>query len=259
LAGVLTGLAGPAPTGPELIYTSGTGNLKIDTAGQSISGFALVAKDGLQFDTGAYTNPNPSASAIETVVPSELSWMNLTTAGTTAGANLTATMIDLGNVLPMDLTSEEFEGFFTEAVFNVDDAMSKANSFFAVEVPLLAGDYNGDGVVDAADYTVWRDAVGSTAALPNDPLGGTIGVAQYEQWRDNFGATNFGAMQSGTLQASPVPEPAGQDLFAAAVAAGLLGSFLVRSSPWRPTYAPNRGGCRHSDRVALATAVIPRR
>ena len=28
----------------------------------------------------------------------------------------------------------------------------------------MVGDFNGDGVVDAADYTVWRDTSGQTVA-----------------------------------------------------------------------------------------------
>ncbi|MEQ8847424.1 hypothetical protein [Botrimarina sp.] len=63
----------------------------------------------------------------------------------------------------------------------------------------LFGDYNDDGRVDAADYTLWRDAEGTSATLPNDPLGGTIGAGQYTQWADNYGA---GA------DAAAVPEPA---------------------------------------------------
>ena len=39
----------------------------------------------------------------------------------------------------------------------------------------LTGDFNGDLVVDAADYTVWRDG------------GGT--PAEYAEWADNYGAT----------------------------------------------------------------------
>src|SRR5690606_30580774 len=30
------------------------------------------------------------------------------------------------------------------------------------------GDYNADGVVNAADYTVWRDALGQNITLPNE-------------------------------------------------------------------------------------------
>ncbi|MEO1497014.1 MAG: PEP-CTERM sorting domain-containing protein [Planctomycetota bacterium] len=54
----------------------------------------------------------------------------------------------------------------------------------------LSGDYNNDGVVDAADYTVWRDNLNAPAGtLLNDDVGGVIGTAQYDAWRANFGAT----------------------------------------------------------------------
>ena len=69
-------------------------------------------------------------------------------------------------------------------------------------VARLPGDYNADGVVDAADYTVWRDNQGAPdGALPNDADGGAIGVAQYQTWEENFGAT-LAATHS-------VPEPGG--------------------------------------------------
>jgi hypothetical protein len=52
----------------------------------------------------------------------------------------------------------------------------------------LAGDYNGNGRVDAADYVVWRD--------------GPAGPDSYALWRTNFGAGGA----AGSL-ASAVPEP----------------------------------------------------
>ena len=53
----------------------------------------------------------------------------------------------------------------------------------------LAGDYNNDGLVDAADYTVWRDNQnGPAGTLPNDATGVAIGQPQYDAWRANFGA-----------------------------------------------------------------------
>jgi hypothetical protein len=70
--------------------------------------------------------------------------------------------------------------------------------------PGVTGDYNDDGFVDAADYVVWRDNEGTTNALPHDPIGGTIGQGQYDNWRANFGAMVVGAGQS----AGTVPEPA---------------------------------------------------
>ena len=59
-----------------------------------------------------------------------------------------------------------------------------------VAVSALDGDYNNDGVVDAADYTVWRDNLDAPAGtLLNDPIDGEIGQAQYDVWVANFGAT----------------------------------------------------------------------
>jgi hypothetical protein len=71
--------------------------------------------------------------------------------------------------------------------------------------PRITGDYDNNGVVDAADYVLWRNSVGTTTVLPNDPVGGMIGTAQYNNWRSNFGKLPGGG--SG-LGASAVPEPA---------------------------------------------------
>ena len=68
----------------------------------------------------------------------------------------------------------------------------------------LPGDYNADGVVDAADYTIWRDNLGAAAGtLVNDPNPGVIGPAQYATWEANFGNISTTSSQSNT----PVPEP----------------------------------------------------
>jgi hypothetical protein len=72
----------------------------------------------------------------------------------------------------------------------------------------LDGDYNGDGVVDAADYVVWRENLGTSNPLPNDAIGGVIGQAQYDQWRANFGATLSGGGSGTAIGArTNVPEP----------------------------------------------------
>ncbi len=68
------------------------------------------------------------------------------------------------------------------------------------------GDFNFDGVVDAADYILWRKGFG-TAYSPSD----------YETWRMNFGE----AVAGGVLSNVSVPEPAGALLFIVGAAAGL--------------------------------------
>ncbi|MCA9188945.1 MAG: hypothetical protein KDA99_25150, partial [Planctomycetales bacterium] len=58
-----------------------------------------------------------------------------------------------------------------------------------VFVPFLSGDYNFDGCVNAADYTVWKDHYGSFLALEADGnFDGEVNAADYTVWKDNFGA-----------------------------------------------------------------------
>jgi hypothetical protein len=73
-------------------------------------------------------------------------------------------------------------------------------------VPQVAGDYNQNGVVDAADYVAWRNSIGQNVPLPNRGPGitGPIGQSDYNFWRSRFGATSGAG--SGASVAS-VPEP----------------------------------------------------
>ncbi|WP_145113347.1 hypothetical protein [Botrimarina mediterranea] len=74
---------------------------------------------------------------------------------------------------------------------------------------IFEADYNGDGVVDAADYTVWRDHVDLEIDEPasffeGDGNGdGVVDNADYDYWADRYGLTSVGVDQSGIV----VPEP----------------------------------------------------
>lgn len=72
-------------------------------------------------------------------------------------------------------------------------------SYIRAEPPAaLAGDYNQDALVDAADYVAWRKG-----ASPNP---NTIG--DYNTWRANFGSgAGTGAGDNGLSAGSAVPEP----------------------------------------------------
>lgn len=90
---------------------------------------------------------------------------------------------------------------------------------------VFAGDYNGDGLVNIADYTVWRNRLGALAGtLPNDVDGGTIGIAQYNTWKSNFGATALPLATSAIK--SSVPEPA--TLLLSCVAITVVSAFSRR-------------------------------
>ncbi len=73
--------------------------------------------------------------------------------------------------------------------------------------PVLLGDYNGDQVVDAADYTLWRDTLGQTGTnLAADGNGDNlIDAADYDIWKLNFG--NVLETPSAAVVVANVPEP----------------------------------------------------
>lgn len=73
------------------------------------------------------------------------------------------------------------------------DSYSIQSAGNSLNVGSADGDYNSDGFVNLADYTVWRDNLGSPAgSLANDPTGEAIGTAQYDIWKGNFGASGGG-------------------------------------------------------------------
>jgi hypothetical protein len=77
-------------------------------------------------------------------------------------------------------------------------------SFVPAAVP---GDYNNNGVVDAADYVLWRNG-GPLANEVDAP--GTINDADYTAWRARFGNTSGSGSAAGAgdgLPSSTVPEP----------------------------------------------------
>jgi hypothetical protein len=83
----------------------------------------------------------------------------------------------------------------------------------------LLGDFDGDGIVDAADYTVWKDSFGMTGSgLAADTAGanglpdGTVDVIDYLYWKANYGLhwNHTLLIEAGAgSQASSVPEPNG--------------------------------------------------
>jgi len=91
---------------------------------------------------------------------------------------------------------------------------------FMLQVPTtvaLPGDYNANGRVDAADYVVWRRALGTLNTLPNDNTPGWVVPADYNVWRANFGRTAGAGLAAST--AAPVPEPSFYTLVALCVLA----------------------------------------
>jgi len=88
--------------------------------------------------------------------------------------------------------------------------------------PVVPGDYNGNGTVDAADYVLWRKG----GPLQNEvDTPGTVNAADYTAWRARFGNTSGSG--SG-LGAGSVPEPSSMMLLLVASTAHLFGLRKAR-------------------------------
>jgi hypothetical protein len=83
--------------------------------------------------------------------------------------------------------------------------------------PGVPGDYNGNGVVDSADYVLWRNG-GPLANEVDAP--GTINAADYTAWRARLGNTGSGA----GLDGGAVPEPG---TFVYLVGLGMVGAACL--------------------------------
>jgi hypothetical protein len=91
-------------------------------------------------------------------------------------------------------------------------------------LPLLSGDYNSNGAVDAADYVMWRKTFGQTGfGLAADGNGNnSIDAGDYGVWRAHVGQSVGG----GASMSVNVPEPLSWMLTILAAAGG---SFLCPS------------------------------
>jgi hypothetical protein len=139
---------------------------------------------------------------------------------------------------PLEPYSGGFSGIFGVGhVFTFEPDFTADN--FRTETA-VAGDYNRNGEVDAADYVLWRHTLGQTSPDANPPsvfgdmrangapsISGDmqmIDEADYDYWLANFGKTVTG---SGIGSGAAVPEPAS----AAIVLMGFIIVWVDRRQP----------------------------
>jgi hypothetical protein len=73
----------------------------------------------------------------------------------------------------------------------------------------LAGDYNGNGTIDAADYVVWREVFGQAGAglAADGNVDGLVDQADYNLWRAHFGQTAGSSATNISKSVARAPEP----------------------------------------------------
>ena len=88
----------------------------------------------------------------------------------------------------------------SKLIYRADQDVDELLQLYAVDLNEdLPGDFNRDGVVDAADYTVWRNGLGSVYT-----------ASDYSTWKTNFGRHNGTGASAPELAAdtlATVPEP----------------------------------------------------
>lgn len=128
--------------------------------------------------------------------------------GDFAQTNLTGDGPDGGNLLVDNALVEVFKDAASVTPnTNPNPALSEG----------LAGDYNRNNAVDAADYVLWRDTLNQsgTGLAADGNANGMIDSGDYTFWRARFGTT----LGAGLGAASAVPEPGTWMLVASALAA----------------------------------------
>jgi hypothetical protein len=187
---------------------SGLGNFlqfydSIDIVGNLVPNPAEAGVASVQIDVADPTDGNPWDGVGQTDIAVSINGTNV----------FSYTKADGGY-------SDNFMTFYQQRNLNGNSlATATVDNFvvYAVQDPApLAGDYNQDGAVDAADYTVWRDAEGQAVSLPNsDPAGTTPTLVDAEDYA--FWAANYGSVASAL--AVSVPEPTSALLMSMVIAA----------------------------------------
>lgn len=107
-------------------------------------------------------------------------------------------------------------GWLSEGVYPFTVPGATAVELLVDRSPVELADANGDGLVDAADFTIWRDTEGSASDLRADFSGnGLVDTLDYELWAAAFGVSSADV-------GAALPEPASTLTLGAALAIGAV-------------------------------------
>ena len=164
--------------------------------------FNGVVQSRLGMDVIIYANSNYANTYFE----SDLSSLDLWIARWTYNTNNQPTQANLGiwNDWAFWQWSDNWSvgGLSPVDANYFDGDLSDLEAYIAGGEAPLVGDYNDDGTVNAADYTLWRDTFSrfNTDLTADGNGNGAIDTGDYALWVSHFGETNLATSTS-------VPEP----------------------------------------------------
>ena len=177
------------------------------TAANAAYAFAWVTPSGnVVFETrsanGASSGYSSTVSGVGIPV-----WVRLVRSGNQFSASYSSngtSWTQVGTTQSVTMATNAQAGLAVTSHTNGTLCTSVFSNVSVTSSPL--SDYNGNGVVDAADYVVWRKTLGSTTNLlangdDTGPSAGIIDQADYAVWRTNFGNT-AAAAGSGSAQSA---------------------------------------------------------
>ena len=117
----------------------------------------------------------------------------------------------LGELSPGQGAQFQTQILVHDSVDGVTDGMARLTLRHLTEG--IAGDYNGDYVVDQGDYDLWKETFGSDDGLADGNANGTIDAGDFTLWQDHFQQnhfpfTDFGGESRFGASSSAIPEPA---------------------------------------------------
>jgi hypothetical protein len=170
------------------------------------TGYQGTSPEGTRWATGI-NNPGKAIAATNWADLTFASWINAY--GGPGGSTLPSRLLSTDAVVHLVSENIYLDLQFTDWTASAGGGgFSYLRAEGEVTPPSPTGDYNGNGVVDAADYVVWRDTLSQTVSPGSGADGdrsGTIDAPDYDHWRARFG--NMIAGGTGASALAAVPEP----------------------------------------------------
>lgn len=220
--------AGPTPTATlRLEVETVTGSVTIvgDPFASVTFDYYTIASAGGALDTAGWLSlddqdldaigPDPGESWDESLASDSSQLYELFLLG--ASTADVGERMDLGHAFNTSISGQGVNGDLTFSFSRQGSQSLSVGEVVYVTPGPLDGDYNGDLMVNAADYPVWRNTLGSQIDLTADGDGdGKIDIDDYIIWKWTYGNT----LGTGTADASTVsaPEPAAATLVLLALA-----------------------------------------